>query len=96
MAWGRCCEHAYSKRLCCLSKAGAHTPSSPPPPHAQGTRPFTAVTLANVVSVVFAAPLAAGIMSMTAGRLKGWQLLFILEGIPSVLLGLIMLVSVML
>jgi ACS family tartrate transporter-like MFS transporter len=50
------------------------------------------VTLANVVSVVFAAPLAAGLMTITAGGLKGWQWLFILEGIPSVLLGCAMLV----
>jgi MFS family permease len=56
------------------------------------TKPFTAVTLANVVSVVFAAPLAAGLMTITAGSLKGWQWLFILEGIPSVLLGCAMLV----
>jgi hypothetical protein len=57
------------------------------------TKPFTAVTLANVVSVVFAAPLAAGLMTITAGGLKGWQWLFILEGIPSVLLGCAMLVG---
>lgn len=39
----------------------------------RSTKPFTAVTLANVVSVVFAAPLAAGLMSITALGLKGWQ-----------------------
>jgi MFS family permease len=49
--------------------------------------------MANVVSVVFAAPLAAGLMSITALGLAGWQWLFILEGIPSVLLGAVMLVS---
>jgi MFS family permease len=48
--------------------------------------------MANVVSVVFAAPLAAGIMSITALGLAGWQWLFILEGIPSVMLGAVMLV----
>lgn len=51
------------------------------------------MTLANVVSVVFAAPLAAGIMTIDAAGLKGWQWLFVIEGIPSVLLGLAMLVS---
>lgn len=59
----------------------------------RATKPFTAVTGANVLSVVFAAPLAAGIMHITALGLKGWQWLFILEGIPSVLLGIVMLVS---
>jgi hypothetical protein len=59
----------------------------------RATKPFTAVTVANVLSVVFAAPLAAGIMHITALGLKGWQWLFILEGIPSVVLGLTMLVS---
>lgn len=59
----------------------------------RSTKPFTAVTMANVVSVVFAAPLAAGIMSITALGLAGWQWLFILEGIPSVMLGAVMLVS---
>lgn len=41
---------------------------------------------------MFAAPLAAGIMQIDAAGLKGWQWLFILEGIPSVLLGIVMLV----
>jgi MFS family permease len=45
------------------------------------------------MSVVFVAPLAAGLMTIRAGGLKGWQWLFIIEGIPSVLLGLVMLVS---
>lgn len=58
----------------------------------RSTKPFTAVTLANVVSVVFAAPLAAGIMRINAAGLRGWQWLFIIEGIPSVILGLVMLV----
>lgn len=73
------------------------TTSSPQPsvtPTPRSTKPFTAVTLANVVSVVFAAPLAAGIMTINAAGLKGWQWLFVIEGIPSVLLGLAMLVSV--
>lgn len=33
-------------------------------PKHMSTKPFTAVTMANVISVVFAAPLAAGIMTM--------------------------------
>lgn len=45
------------------------------------------------MSGIFAAPLAAGLMSMDGlGGLAGWQYLFILEGVPSVLLGLAMLV----
>jgi hypothetical protein len=41
------------------------------------TKPFTAVTLANVVSVVFAAPLAAGLMALDGrGGLKGWQVCY--------------------
>lgn len=63
-------------------------------PKHMATKPFTAVSGANVLSVVFAAPLAAGLMSINAGGLKGWQWLFILEGIPSVLLGIVMLVVV--
>lgn len=52
------------------------------------------MTLANVLSVVVAAPLAAGLMSMNGlGGLRGWQWLFIVEGLPSVLLGLIMMVG---
>lgn len=39
----------------------------------RSTKPLTACTLANVVSVVFAAPLAAGLMRINAGGLKGWQ-----------------------
>ncbi|KAI8465365.1 MAG: major facilitator superfamily domain-containing protein [Monoraphidium minutum] len=58
------------------------------------TKPFTAVTLANVLSVVFAAPLAAGLMSIEGGGLRGWQWLFVLEGIPSVILGIAMLAVV--
>lgn len=41
---------------------------------------------------MFAAPLAAGIMRIETAGLKGWQWLFILEGIPSVILGIVMLV----
>lgn len=53
------------------------------------------MTLANVCSVVFAAPLAAGLMSLDGtGYLRGWQWLFIVEGVPSVLLGLVMFVVV--
>jgi hypothetical protein len=33
-------------------------------------------------------------MTIDAAGLKGWQWLFILEGLPSVLLGLVMLVGV--
>jgi hypothetical protein len=41
------------------------------------TKPFTAVTLANVVSVVLAAPLAAGLMALDGrGGLKGWQVCY--------------------
>uniref|UniRef100_A0A383VEN5 Major facilitator superfamily (MFS) profile domain-containing protein n=1 Tax=Tetradesmus obliquus TaxID=3088 RepID=A0A383VEN5_TETOB len=55
------------------------------------SKPFLAVTLANVVSVVFAGPLAAVIMTLD-GRagLRGWQWLFIIEGLPSIALGAVM------
>ncbi|KAF8068182.1 abaQ [Scenedesmus sp. PABB004] len=59
------------------------------------TKPYTAVTLANVLSVVIAAPLAAGLMSLDGvGGLRGWEWLFIIEGIPSVLLGFAMMALV--
>eukprot|EP00878_Enallax_costatus_P014248 GHUV01014903.1.p1 GENE.GHUV01014903.1~~GHUV01014903.1.p1 ORF type:complete len:424 (+),score=46.11 GHUV01014903.1:395-1666(+) len=64
-------------------------------PKSMLTKPYLAVTLANVLSVVFAAPLAAGLMSLDgAGYLRGWQWLFILEGVPSFVLGLVMFVVV--
>lgn len=52
--------------------------------------PFTVVVLSQIVSGVVAAPLAAGLVSLdgTAG-LHGWQWLFIVEGVPSVILGMV-------
>lgn len=53
------------------------------------TIPYAVIGLAAVFSAVFAAPLAAGLMSLRGlGGLAGWQYLFILEGIPSIILGL--------
>lgn len=44
------------------------------------------VMLANVVG----APLAAGLLSMNGlGGLRGWQWLFLLEGLPSIILGVL-------
>lgn len=54
--------------------------------------PFTVVVVSTTVSGIFAAPLAAGLMRMgDLGGLAGWQYLFIIEGVPSVLLGLALL-----
>jgi hypothetical protein len=53
------------------------------------SKPFLAVTLANVVSVVFAGPLAAGIMTLD-GRagLRGWQVrAFLLLGYHQILMN---------
>lgn len=43
--------------------------------------PFTVVIVSTMVSGVFAAPLAAGLMSLDGtGGLSGWQWLFLIEG----------------
>lgn len=52
--------------------------------------PFTVVVLSQIISGLLAAPLAAGLMSLDGvAGLKGWQWLFVVEGIPSVLLGMV-------
>eukprot|EP00775_Hariotina_reticulata_P006568 gene6568-6796_t len=49
-------------------------------------KPYAFVAISWQLSSVFAAPLAAGIMKLgNVSGLGGWQWLFILEGIPSVL-----------
>ncbi len=56
----------------------------------QGTRArFIALFLAAVPAAsVIGAPLSGLLLDVSGGALKGWQWLFVLEGIPSVLLGL--------
>ncbi|KAF6256298.1 major facilitator superfamily domain-containing protein, partial [Scenedesmus sp. NREL 46B-D3] len=62
-------------------------------PQSKIALPFTVVVVSSTVSGIFAAPLAAGLMRMgDIGGLAGWQYLFIIEGVPSVLLGLAIMV----
>lgn len=57
------------------------------------TSPYAYLSVAIMAANVLGAPLAAGLLSMDGlGGLKGWQWLFMLEGIPSVLLGLVLVV----
>lgn len=55
------------------------------------TRPYALIEAAVGVANIAGAPLAAGLLSMDGfWGLRGWQWLFLLEGIPSVGLGLAM------
>ena len=57
------------------------------------TKPYAVMTLCHVISSIIAAPLAAGLLSLHGrGGLSGWQWLFIIEGVPSVLMGAAMMV----
>eukprot|EP00878_Enallax_costatus_P032050 GHUV01035143.1.p1 GENE.GHUV01035143.1~~GHUV01035143.1.p1 ORF type:complete len:433 (+),score=47.34 GHUV01035143.1:803-2101(+) len=62
-------------------------------PKSKRAIPFTVVIVSSMVSGIFAAPLAAGLMSLHGrGGLSGWQWLFIIEGVPSVILGISMMI----
>jgi MFS family permease len=54
------------------------------------TRPYASMLVAVAVSQVVAAPLAAAMLSLDGKffGLRGWQVVFLAEGIPAVLLGL--------
>lgn len=45
--------------------------------------------LAAPISVVIGAPLSGWFLSFTGGGLAGWQWMFLLEGLPTVLLGIV-------
>jgi ACS family tartrate transporter-like MFS transporter len=50
---------------------------------------YTTVATATSVSGVLGGPIAAGLLSLDGlARLRGWQWLFLLEGIPAVALGI--------
>ncbi|KAF8067241.1 ttuB [Scenedesmus sp. PABB004] len=52
------------------------------------TKPYMWLTVGVLIANVLGAPVAAGLLAMEGlGGLHGWQWLFMLEGIPSVLLG---------
>jgi MFS transporter, ACS family, tartrate transporter len=57
-------------------------------PRAYRARVIAALMLAIPFNGIIGAPLATSLMQIDAWGLKSWQWLFILEGIPSVLLGI--------
>ncbi|WIA31251.1 hypothetical protein OEZ86_001249 [Tetradesmus obliquus] len=103
VAWGvvaACCAFVTSRAgffatrlLLGLAEAGAWPSASHLLcqfyPSDRLTRPYAVVCVSSVIAAVFAAPLAAGLMSLDQrGGLAGWQWLFLVEGVPSVLLGM--------
>jgi len=57
-------------------------------PAADRGRAITIYLSGNSIAVIIGGPIAAGLLAMDGvGGLAGWQWLFILEGLPSVLLG---------
>ncbi len=56
-------------------------------PAAKRGRIMAAFLLALPLSNVIGAPLSTALLSLDAGGLKGWQWMFIVEGIPAVILG---------
>eukprot|EP00775_Hariotina_reticulata_P012666 gene12666-12793_t len=56
------------------------------------TKPYTAITVGVLLANVVGAPMAAGFLLLDGlGGLRGWQWLFLLEGLPSVLLAALIL-----
>ncbi|GBF88138.1 hypothetical protein Rsub_00850 [Raphidocelis subcapitata] len=52
------------------------------------TVPFSTLSIAILLANMLASPLATGLLAMDGlGGLKGWQWLFLIEGIPAVLIG---------
>lgn len=52
------------------------------------TKPFTLLTIGILVAQAVSGPVAAGFLAMNGlGGLKGWQWLFLLEGLPTVLMS---------
>lgn len=58
-------------------------------PKSHHAKVFSLISTASAtIGYIIAAPLAAGLMSIKgSGSMAGWQWLFIIEGVPSVLLG---------
>lgn len=58
-------------------------------------KPYSFLSMGILLANVLGAPLAAGFLAMDGiGGLRGWQWLFMLEGVPPVLLGLLVLLLV--
>ncbi len=57
-------------------------------PRAYRARVIAAFLLSVPLTSMFGAPLATSLMQISGWGLKGWQWLFLLEGIPSVLIGI--------
>lgn len=52
------------------------------------TKPFASLTIGILVAQAISGPIAAGFLAMDGvAGLQGWQWLFILEGLPTVLLS---------
>lgn len=63
-------------------------------PQERMTKPYMYLTMGVLLANVFGAPLAAGFLAMDGiAGLRGWQWLFMLEGIPSILMGLVLLLT---
>ena len=57
-------------------------------PRAYRARVIAAFLLSVPLTGVFGAPLATSLMQIEAWDMRSWQWLFLLEGIPSVLIGI--------
>jgi MFS family permease len=54
------------------------------------TKPFTLLTVGILVAQALSGPVAAGFLAMQGlGGLRGWQWLFLLEGLPTVLMSVV-------
>ncbi|GBF99705.1 MFS transporter [Raphidocelis subcapitata] len=57
-------------------------------PRSRITKPFAYLTIGTMVAQLIGSPIAAGLLSLDGvGGIRGWQWMFGVEGIPSVLLG---------
>lgn len=54
------------------------------------TRPYMWLTVGILLSQIIGGPLAAGFLAMDGlGGLHGWQWLFMLEGVPTIVMGIV-------
>ena len=59
-------------------------------PSSRITKPYAWLTIGILLANILGAPLAAGLLSMDGlCGLQGWQWLFMLEGIPAIILGVV-------